>query len=90
MLRKNMKIAGGGIQYNIDAQVVWFTAIFPYVVLVALLIRGLTLPGAIEGIKFYLLPDFERLKDGKVLCLFSFPFETSLQYALICCIFRFG
>lgn len=34
--------------------------------LVVLLIRGLTLPGAIDGIKFYLYPDPSRLTDPQV------------------------
>uniref|UniRef100_A0A667WV27 Transporter n=1 Tax=Myripristis murdjan TaxID=586833 RepID=A0A667WV27_9TELE len=47
-------------------KVVYFTATFPYVMLLVLLIRGLTLPGAIEGIKFYLYPDPSRLADPQV------------------------
>ncbi|GFU47434.1 sodium-dependent dopamine transporter [Trichonephila clavipes] len=46
--------------------VVWFTALFPYVVLLVLLVRGCTLPGAAEGIKFYLTPDFSALADANV------------------------
>src|SRR5690349_5230583 len=42
-------------------QVVWFTAIFPYVVLFSLLIRGVTLPGADKGIEYYLRPNLEML-----------------------------
>lgn len=49
------------------AQVVWFTAVFPYVVLVILLIRGILLPGAGEGIKYYLTPNFAALKDANVI-----------------------
>lgn len=52
-------------------QVVYITATFPFVMLIVLLIRGVTLPGAAEGIKFYLYPDLERLKDpevGNTLC----------------------
>ncbi|XP_048110691.1 sodium- and chloride-dependent GABA transporter 2-like isoform X3 [Alosa alosa] len=47
-------------------KVVYFTATFPYVMLVVLLIRGLTLPGAVDGIKFYLYPDPARLADPQV------------------------
>ncbi|XP_061083816.1 sodium- and chloride-dependent GABA transporter 2-like isoform X2 [Conger conger] len=47
-------------------KVVYFTATFPYVMLVALLVRGLTLPGAINGIRFYLYPDPTRLIDPQV------------------------
>ena len=34
--------------------------------LLVLLIRGVTLPGAAEGIKFYLYPDISRLADPQV------------------------
>ncbi|MGH0186135.1 UNVERIFIED_CONTAM: hypothetical protein FKN15_020347 [Acipenser sinensis] len=48
------------------SQVVYFTATFPYLMLVVLLIRGLTLPGAMDGIIFYLYPDPARLADPQV------------------------
>ncbi|KAK5912544.1 hypothetical protein CesoFtcFv8_002404 [Champsocephalus esox] len=47
-------------------KVVYFTATFPYLMLVVLLARGLTLPGAIDGITFYLYPDPKRLVDPQV------------------------
>lgn len=47
-------------------QVVWITATMPYVVLTVLLIRGVTLPGATDGIKAYLSVDFRRLCEAKV------------------------
>lgn len=47
-------------------QVVYVTATFPYVMLLILLIRGVTLPGAYDGIKFYLYPDISRLSDPQV------------------------
>nr|XP_046239525.1 sodium- and chloride-dependent GABA transporter 2-like [Scatophagus argus] len=47
-------------------KVVYFTATFPYVMLMVLLVRGLTLPGARDGIIFYLYPDPSRLMDPEV------------------------
>ncbi|XP_041659474.1 sodium- and chloride-dependent GABA transporter 2-like isoform X2 [Cheilinus undulatus] len=49
-----------------SGKVVYFTATFPYVMMIALLIRGLTLPGAADGIRFYLSPDPARLADPQV------------------------
>jgi solute carrier family 6 (neurotransmitter transporter, serotonin) member 4 len=45
---------------------VWVTALAPYVVLIVLLFRGVTLPGAAEGIRYYLTPEWEKLKNTKV------------------------
>lgn len=47
-------------------KVVWVTALAPYVVLIILLIRGVSLPGADEGIKYYLTPEWHKLKNSKV------------------------
>ncbi|XP_053728229.1 sodium- and chloride-dependent GABA transporter 2-like [Synchiropus splendidus] len=47
-------------------KVVYFTATFPYVTLVVLLIRGLTLPGAKQGVLYYLLPEPSKLLDAQV------------------------
>ena len=48
------------------SQVAYVTAIFPYVVLVTLLVRGLTLPGAMEGVLFYITPQWSELLNLKV------------------------
>lgn len=47
-------------------KVVWVTALAPYVVLIILLFRGISLPGADVGIRYYLTPEWEKLKNTKV------------------------
>ncbi|KHJ76571.1 hypothetical protein OESDEN_23809 [Oesophagostomum dentatum] len=56
----------GGMNWEIV--VVWFTALFPYVVLGVLFIRGITLPGSEMGIEYYLKPNIKMLKVG-IRCL---------------------
>ncbi|XP_024921616.1 sodium- and chloride-dependent GABA transporter 3-like [Cynoglossus semilaevis] len=45
---------------------VYFTATFPFITLLVLLVRGVTLPGAMDGIIYYLYPDISRLSDPQV------------------------
>jgi hypothetical protein len=47
-------------------QAVWITATLPYLVLLILLIRGVTLPGSSNGIKYYLKPQWHKLLDPEV------------------------
>nr|XP_048689079.1 sodium- and chloride-dependent creatine transporter 1 [Caretta caretta] len=47
-------------------KIVYFTATFPYVVLIVLLIRGALLPGAGAGILYYLKPDWSKLGSPQV------------------------
>ena len=47
-------------------QVVWVTATMPYVVLSILLARGVFLEGALDGMRFFITPNFSRLNDPAV------------------------
>ena len=47
-------------------QVVYFTALFPYCMMFILFIRGVTLPGAMTGIRYYLIPNMEKLMSINV------------------------
>ncbi|XP_017872516.1 PREDICTED: sodium- and chloride-dependent glycine transporter 1 isoform X1 [Drosophila arizonae] len=47
-------------------KVAYFTAPFPYVLLTILFVRGVTLPGAATGIKFFFYPEWHRLLDLRV------------------------
>lgn len=55
-----------------SGKVAYFTAIFPYVVLFTLLIRGVTLDGASTGILYFIKPQWEKLFLPEVLWS-SFP-----------------
>lgn len=47
-------------------KIVVLTVPLPTILLIILTIRGLTLPGAINGINYYLTPDFSKLLDANV------------------------
>jgi len=61
---------------------VWLVCI-PWVLLVVLLIRGVTLPGAVDGLNYYLSPDFSVLGNGDVwfAALSQIAFTLSLGMA---------
>ncbi|NQT26568.1 sodium-dependent transporter [candidate division KSB1 bacterium] len=48
------------------SKVVFITVPLPLILLVVLLIRGLTLPGALDGIRYYLTPDFKMLASPAI------------------------
>ena len=47
-------------------KVVMATVPLPLILIAILVVRGLTLPGAAEGVNFYLNPDFSKLLEPKV------------------------
>ena len=49
-----------------SGKIVWITATLPYIMLFILLVRGITLPGAATGIKYYLQPDLSKLSEPGV------------------------
>ena len=51
-----------------SGKVAYFTALFPYVVLTIMLIRGATLPGAWTGIKFFINPVWGDMLKAEVSC----------------------
>ncbi|XP_048475826.1 sodium- and chloride-dependent creatine transporter 1 isoform X2 [Rhincodon typus] len=51
---------------RVTGKVVYFTATFPYIILVILLVRGVTLPGSWQGIIYYLQPDWTKLGNAQV------------------------
>jgi len=70
-------------------KVVALTVPIPTILLIILTIRGLTLPGAMEGISYYLTPDFSKLGDvnvwlaayGQVFFSFSLAQGIMITYA---------
>lgn len=47
-------------------RVVMVTVPLPIILIIILVIRGITLPGAANGLNFYLAPDFSKLLNAKV------------------------
>ncbi|KAJ8310020.1 hypothetical protein KUTeg_011885 [Tegillarca granosa] len=52
-------------------KVVYLTVLFPYIVLILLIIRGITLPGSYEGLLFLIAPKWYRLTEPKAVWVFS-------------------
>ena len=49
-----------------SGKVVYFTATFPYVVLLVLLVLGCSLPGAGQGLYYLFVPEWEKLGTIKI------------------------
>ncbi|KPJ58811.1 MAG: transporter [Planctomycetes bacterium DG_23] len=74
---------------RIVGKVVMVTVPLPVILLGVLLVRGVTLPGAFEGLGFYLTPDFSALMDhevwlaayGQIFFSLSLGFGIMIAYA---------
>ncbi len=51
---------------RVVSKIVKWTVPLPVIILVAFAIRGFTLPGAMDGVAFYLRPEWSKLLDPKV------------------------
>jgi len=51
---------------KVSGKVTYVTAMFPYVVLIILMVRGFTLDGAMQGIIYYVTPVWDKLLSPKV------------------------
>ncbi len=64
-------VCGGGLQNGVERIVKWIMACL-FILMLALAIRSLTLPGAASGLQFYLKPDFQKMMDaGLSECIFA-------------------
>ncbi len=70
-------------------KVVYVTVVLPWIILLVFIIRGITLPGALEGLRYYLTPNFAALKDpmvwlnaySQIFFSFSIGFGVMIAYA---------
>lgn len=49
-----------------SGKVAYFLAVFPYIVLIILLIRSTTLDGAMDGILYFIVPEWDKLFEAKL------------------------
>lgn len=70
-------------------KVLLFTVPFPILLVLVLIIRGFTLPGAVEGLNFYLAPEWSKLAEpqvwlaayGQIFFSLSVGFSVMIAYA---------
>ncbi len=74
---------------KVVGKVVKWTVGLPWLLLILIIIRGLTLDGALQGLEFYLKPNFEILKNpsvwlaayGQIFFSLSLGFGVMIAYA---------
>lgn len=59
----------------------YFLAIFPYIVLIILFIRSATLEGGIDGMYYFIVPDWSKIFEAKLW----YAAVTQVFYALGVC-----
>lgn len=71
-----------------SGKIIWFSALFPYVVLFILLARAVTLDGASVGLLYYVTPRWSELQspgpwiDGATQIFFAYSIGTGALPAL--------
>ncbi|MDP8051184.1 sodium-dependent transporter [Pasteurella atlantica] len=79
----NYFILAKGIMDGLERAVQYLMPIL-FVCLLVMVIRNVTLPGAMEGIKFYLIPDFSKINsDLFILVLGQVFFALSLGFGVL-------
>ncbi|KAL3185179.1 hypothetical protein MRX96_031055 [Rhipicephalus microplus] len=66
-----------------SGKVVWVTATAPYFILTLLLLRGVLLPGAGEGVQYYLQPNFNKLPGHAGVADAVLAFSSSLLFVAL-------
>ncbi len=66
-----------------SGKVAYFTALFPYFVLITLLVRGVTLEGASDGILYFIRPDWPKLLDASVIYFPRFHSVLSMSFLFL-------
>lgn len=59
----------------------YFLAVFPYIVLIVLLVRSATLEGAIDGMLYFIIPEWDKVFEAKLW----YAAVTQVFYALGVC-----
>ncbi len=59
-------ICGLGLQKGVEKITKWMMSSL-FVIMLILVIRAVTLPGAAEGLKFYLMPDFGKMAEAGII-----------------------
>lgn len=66
---------------NSSGKAAYFLAVFPYIVLIVLLVRAATLEGALNGMLYFITPDWTKIFEAKIW----YAAVTQVFYALGVC-----